>query len=311
MNEGHTLEAARAYHSALPIRIRGYLHRRGIPDLVIDRQLLGWNGRRITIPVVSRSGHDVQFRLAKDPDDPAPGAKMLSEPGATADLYGWETVRRNPRQLVICEGEFDRLVLESRGLPAATSTGGAGVFRDEWAEALSDIAEIYICFDRDEAGRRGAERVARLIPGARIVELPDEVGPGGDVTDFLVRLGRTREDFLALIGRAKPLAPEMASTAPPTPPRPATSDGHYTSQLKARVRLEDLVSQYLDLRKVGRTFVGCCPFHDDRHPSLVVYPETQSFYCFGCRAHGDAFSFLMRAESVTFPQALQILRRVA
>src|SRR5213594_3569452 len=59
-----------------------------------------------------------------------------------------------------------------------------------------------MCFDNDAAGRQGAERVARLIPRARVVRLPEEVGGGGDVTDFFVRLGRSREDFVGLLDTA-------------------------------------------------------------------------------------------------------------
>src|SRR5207249_9112696 len=123
------------------------------------------------------------FKLAKDPDDQSESPKMLASPGSRAALYGWEHLRAVPEQLIICEGEFDRLVLEGQDLPAVTSTGGAGVFRREWAKELATIPEVFVCFDRDDAGRAGALRVARMIPGAKIVNLPEEVGEGGDVTD--------------------------------------------------------------------------------------------------------------------------------
>jgi len=65
------------------------------------------------------------------------------------------------------------------------------------------------------------------------------------------------------------------------------------------------------LRRSGKNFVARCPFHDDRNPSFAVYPETQSFYCFGCHASGDVLSFLMRVEHLTFVEALKVLRQFA
>src|SRR5216683_1759437 len=83
----------------------------------------------------------------KDPDDQSDGPKMLSSRGSHVDLYGWELLRLRPKRVIICEGEFDRLVLEAHEFQAVTSTGGAGTFRHEWAEAIEPIPEVYICFD--------------------------------------------------------------------------------------------------------------------------------------------------------------------
>jgi Toprim domain-containing protein len=198
---------AAEYHRALPDRIREYLHARGIPDEIIDRRLLGWNGARITIPVFNGKGVCAFFRLAKDPDDKSDTPKMLSLRGSQVDLYGWEVLRLNPKRIIICEGEFDRLVLEANGFDAVTSTGGAGSFDPEWADGFAGIPEVYTCFDRDGAGRKGALRVARIIPRAKLIELPEEVGEGGDVTDFFVRLGRNAGDFEKLLahGTSAPL----------------------------------------------------------------------------------------------------------
>jgi DNA primase len=57
----------------------------------------------------------------------------------------------------------------------------------------------------------------------------------------------------------------------------------------------------------SRTFVGHCCFHDYRVPSLVVYPDTQSFYCFGCGIGGDVFRFLMAREHLTFREAVAVV----
>ncbi len=121
--------------------------------VVIDRHLLGWNDSRITIPIFDREGRFAFFKLAKDPEDKTENSKILATLGAHSELYAWERVLGKPEQIIICEGEFDRLVLESRGFAAVTSTGGAATFRPEWAEAFREIHTISMCFDNDAAGR--------------------------------------------------------------------------------------------------------------------------------------------------------------
>ena len=301
-------ELAFYYHEQLPDRIRAYLRSRGISDDVINAQQLGWGGWRITIPIRNRAGDVSFFKLAKDPQDQSDAPKMLTTPGSSAELYGWEQVQAGTDRLIVCEGEFDRLVLESRGYAAVTSTAGAITFRREWAEALRTIQNVYVCFDRDAAGYAGAARVGRLIPHARIVSLPAEVGEGGDITDFFVRLGRTSEDFEALLADSQPLPQDLRSSV-----RPAgrAAERRDIDELKARIRLEELAAKYVSLSPKGQALVARCLFHDDREPSLVIYPETQTFYCYGCRAHGDVLSFLMRAGGMTFPDAVDALRRLA
>ncbi len=303
---------AAKYHRALPDRIREYLHTRGMPDEVIDRRVLGWNGVRITIPVFDKKGICAFFRLAKDPDDQSDAPKMLSLRGSQVDLYGWETLRLEPQRVVICEGEFDRLVLEANGFPAVTSTGGAGSFDPEWAGAFASIPEVYVCFDHDEAGRKGALRVARMIQHAKLIELPEEVGEGGDLTDFFVRLGRNTGDFEQLLAQATSAPPE-----PESPPEAPHQIARLNPQFRERIErikrelpIEQVIGSYVELRASGATFVGLCPFHDDHRPSLTVYPEQATFHCYGCCAHGDVLNFSQRVEHLSFRQALDVLERL-
>ena len=303
---------ALAYHQRLPERIWEYLNARGIPDELIHRHLLGWNGQRITIPVTNRDGQVIAFKLAKDPADASDSPKMVATPGARAELYGWERVAARPEQIIICEGEFDRLVLEGQGFAAVTSTCGAGTFRSEWGPYFEPIPSIYICFDNDDAGREGARHVAQIIPRARIIRLPAEVGEGGDVTDFFIRLGRTVDEFTELLHSAQPLPPEPAANPKPVPKAPPQrSQNGYVQTLKLRIAIVDLAGRYLPLRRSGERYVARCPFHNDRNPSFVLYPQMGTFHCFGCRAHGDVAGFLMRIENLTFPEALRTLRELA
>jgi len=301
------------YHRHLPKRIRDYLRLgRGIADEVIDLHCLGWNGQRVTIPITDRDGQVVAFKFAKDPADPTNGPKMLATPGVRAELYGWERVLAKPTQIIVCEGEFDRLVLESQGLATVTSTGGALTFRREWGPHFDPIPSIYVCFDNDDAGREGAKRVAEVIPRGRIVRLPEEVGEGGDVTDFFVRLGRVRDEFEQLLGAAQPLPLRLSTDNRQSPPEPAhPGSGSAVQELKSRLPIEDLIGRYVPLRPSGQRLVARCPFHEDHTPSFVVYPGTQSFHCFGCLAHGDVFAFLMRYERLSFREALEVIRNLS
>lgn len=71
--------------------------------------------------------------------------------------------------------------------------------------------------------------------------------------------------------------------------------------------LVELVGGYVALRQAGKNYKGLCPFHQEKTPSFIVFPETQTFHCFGCGAGGDAIGFLMRVENMGFREALERL----
>lgn len=81
------------------------------------------------------------------------------------------------------------------------------------------------------------------------------------------------------------------------------------STIKNASDIVDIVSGVVTLRRTGRNFVGLCPFHAEKTPSFTVSPDKQIFYCFGCGAGGNVFSFLMKHEGMTFPEAARALAR--
>ncbi|MCZ6156450.1 DNA primase [Campylobacter ureolyticus] len=69
----------------------------------------------------------------------------------------------------------------------------------------------------------------------------------------------------------------------------------------------DVVSRYVNLKRSGRNFVGICPFHDDKNPSMNVSPERNMYHCFACKAGGDAINFIQEYEKLNFPEAVEKL----
>jgi len=80
-------------------------------------------------------------------------------------------------------------------------------------------------------------------------------------------------------------------------------------RLRDRVDIVDLIGRYVGLRRAGRSYKGLCPFHDEKTPSFSVSPERGSYHCFGCQEGGNAFTFLMKLEGLTFPEAVRALAR--
>lgn len=81
----------------------------------------------------------------------------------------------------------------------------------------------------------------------------------------------------------------------------------FLDDLLDRVDIVDVIDRRVKLKKTGKNFSACCPFHDEKSPSFSVNPEKQFYYCFGCGAGGNALSFVMDYEKLDFPQAVENL----
>ncbi|MEE1185783.1 MAG: DNA primase [Acutalibacteraceae bacterium] len=81
----------------------------------------------------------------------------------------------------------------------------------------------------------------------------------------------------------------------------------FLSELRMRCDIESLISSYVTLKRRGNTFVGLCPFHNEKTGSFTVYPQTSSFYCFGCGAGGDAITFISKIENLSYIDAVKNL----
>ncbi len=85
------------------------------------------------------------------------------------------------------------------------------------------------------------------------------------------------------------------------------SNDQIVDQVQSLNDIVEIISSYVPLKRAGRNFKANCPFHQEKTPSFVVNPDKQIFHCFGCSVGGDVFSFLMKHEQMTFPEALKHL----
>ncbi len=79
--------------------------------------------------------------------------------------------------------------------------------------------------------------------------------------------------------------------------------------VRARADIVDVIQAYIPLKKAGRSYKACCPFHQEKTPSFTVNVENQYYHCFGCGKHGNAITFVMERENVDFPTAVRLLAR--
>jgi DNA primase len=82
-------------------------------------------------------------------------------------------------------------------------------------------------------------------------------------------------------------------------------------EVQAANDVVEVVSSYIPLKRAGRSYKACCPFHGEKTPSFFVNPEKQIWHCFGCNAGGGSVNFVMQYERVSFPEAVRILARKA
>jgi DNA primase len=94
---------------------------------------------------------------------------------------------------------------------------------------------------------------------------------------------------------------------------PQFDDDHFKESVRDATDIVGLIAESVTLQpqRGGREYVGLCPFHDDHNPSMRVYPDRKSFKCWSCNEGGDCFSFVMKRERMSFPEALEMLARRA
>lgn len=85
---------------------------------------------------------------------------------------------------------------------------------------------------------------------------------------------------------------------------------YFIDDLLARTDIVELIDGYVPLKKAGRNYQACCPFHNEKSPSFSVSPDKQFYYCFGCGANGNAISFLMEYDKLEFVEAIEDLARM-
>ena len=91
----------------------------------------------------------------------------------------------------------------------------------------------------------------------------------------------------------------------------ATGGDDWVERVRAATDIAELIGQTVTLRRVGRNFIGLCPFHSEKTPSFSVNAERQFYHCFGCKAGGDVFKFVQETEKVEFLEAVEMLSRRA
>ena len=273
-------------------------------------------GECIRIPIT-----DSWAKYRRDPrEDIKP--KYLYDTGSKITLYGADKLK-SQGVVVVTEGELDALVLWSQNIQAVSSTGGALTFQPEWVDVLAPHDDIHICFDNDNAGAEGMVKVLTYLPQAKVILVPEQVGVK-DISDYVAKGG----DFRALMATAK----HYASVTE------VEDDKHLRDAVGLSTRFHDA---YLDYHRriAQRTpsqynyrgddavlkaktyplsnfieftrYKACCPFHNEKTPSLHYYSKTNTAHCFGaCGKTYDAIDFYRAAHNCSFKKAVEELNKL-
>lgn len=157
-----------------------YLQSHGISLESVQKFELGLSDDKITIPVKDRDGNFLfnKYRHLLEKDLEV-GKKYSYDKGAKATLFNAKILEEAPI-VVVCEGEFDAIRLDQEGIPAITSTSGAGSFPEEFFPDLQN-RQVFLCLDNDDAGKEGTNKILEELPTAMVVELPKGIK---DICDY-------------------------------------------------------------------------------------------------------------------------------
>lgn len=301
-----------AKHAHTGLDVIAWFAGRGIPLAILERYGVKWDeeNQRIVIPVCDDRGRFLFNKYRRSPWSEE-GPKYSYDKGATAALYGTMFLLAEDKELWIVEGELDVLRAAAAGIKAVSSTGGAGSFTPEMAEWVRAgfFPRIKICYDNDEAGRKGVTNVIRqlgpLANPAIVVTLPEWVGEHGDLTDYLNNQATFAER--ATEEERSPAVEKVADpfAGPKSEYKPKAGEID-KDEVRRHILISELVGQHTKLRMQGKKGTGKCPLHKDRTPSFSVDDEKGVWKCHGCGEGGDVFAYLMKKYEIPFKEALEM-----
>ena len=221
---------------------------RGLSNDTLKRFKVGWDSarKRFVIPIYGPAGELVNVRLYNRKPPNANVPKMMPfATGYGTQIYGFDSLAEN-EVIVLCEGEWDRMLNEQNGIPTVTHTGGAGAFQIEWAKHFAG-KHVFICYDEDEGGVKGGLRTARLLKdvaaGVYIMTNLAVGKKGGDITDYYLT-GATGKQFRRLMDEARetPFAAVEEDHVIPTSGRIVTVEESQNFDLSEPLELNVMVS---------------------------------------------------------------------
>lgn len=243
------------------------------------------------------------------------GRKYWHTPGTPNQLYGLSHVPDGSRDVWLVNGEPSVWACTQAGLPAVCGLYGEGQLPDDSVLRLlqKGVRTVHVVFDLDEKGEKAAELVYVALREPLIVivhRLPEGLGAHGDAGDLYTSTGGQDEVFVDLMKNLPEVPMHNAATIAERRrarrPRRSLLPAGDRWWIDQNVLLE-VVSSRIEVKKEGTRWRALCPFHPDRHPSLVLYPDGW-FHCFGCSAHGTAVDFVARLDDIPWKEALRAVR---
>ncbi len=298
--------------------IKKYLNDRYITDDLIDYFNIGYGkfyGKLwITIPIKDINDNVVLIKLRKDPTDDTNKIKYIAYPhGVEGTIFGAKELLTN-ETIVYCEGELDRIILSSQGIPSITCTTGSQGFKKDWIFIFKNTKKVFLAFDRDEAGEKGAEKLGNMIleqyPHIQVLKcnLPEEVGEHGDITD-LIKIGKGKIDIDKLFyENSYPIQLKIKIEQK----QKKRSKQDYINKKITKQDIERAskadCKQFVKIDRVsGNVSFAKCPFHKENTASFACYEGGKGYYCFGCGASGDAIDLVMKLYNLDFVEAVKYI----
>lgn len=256
--------------------------KRGLSDATLKKYQIGWDPKRQrnTIPIRDERGNVMNVRLYNAKKDPKiiNYTEGVHKYGSPARLYGVdELVKYEGRQVVACEGEWDRLMLQQEGFMAVTGTHGCAVFRPEWIRHFTG-KDVVLLFDCDKEGQAAVRGILEGFRVSEIASIKNVLLPlrgdkdDKDVSDFLHKRGYTGADLQKLIDETPPHRYEKPDEAEELIPLDSFTE----------VERPDVID-----RKVQTPITVCGEtseaFHAVEEFRITFCPRMQKGGCFECK----------------------------